>query len=46
MPECAAKGFADFELGRDSGRGKVLFTAIEYWCMVRQMGYENVRNSR
>jgi hypothetical protein len=40
------KGVADFELGRDSGSGKILCMAVKYWCMVRQTGGEGVSNGR
>lgn len=46
MPECAAKGVADFELGTDSGSDKTLCMAVKYLCMVTQLSCEDVMHGR
>jgi hypothetical protein len=39
VPNCAANGFAEMELGRESRRGKCLGLILKYWhCIMFRDG--------
>jgi hypothetical protein len=42
IPKFAANGVAEFELGRDSRRGKVLRLAMKYWQRTLQTDKEEL----
>jgi hypothetical protein len=44
IPDCAANGFAEMELGRDSRRGKCIGQILNYWYWIMCLEMEEPIN--
>ena len=40
VPNCAANGFAEIELGRESRRGKCIGRTVKYWYWIMCLGID------